>query len=103
LASLFHKDIRYQEHSDNLIIGIDALIAYWNRNSKKQTDVIFTPSRVFSAQTEIVVHWDAKFFELKKKELIFLEGIMWLTLEGGLIINLIEFFERKQHEPERKI
>lgn len=93
LSEIFHEDICYQEHTDNLILGIDALKSYWVENSNKQSNVTFKPIKTIEKENEIVLLWEAEFFELIKNKFIKLQGIMWLTIVDNKVIDLKEFFE----------
>ncbi len=95
LSSIFHKDIRYQEHCKNIILGINNLNKYWIENSKKQSNVLFSPIKVISNENETVVFWEAQFYDSIKYKSIHLQGIMWLSFKDDKIIELTEFFEHK--------
>lgn len=95
LRSLFHDDVYYQEHCDSVFNGIDELVAYWVENSRKQKNVLFTPIKVVKDSSDIVILWTASFYEMKKQANITLEGIMWMSIEGGKIKRLVEYFEHK--------
>lgn len=95
LKELFHDDVFYQEHCNSIRQGIDSLLDYWRENSIKQKTVKFTPIKVIEQNNDIIIYWTASFFQTYKNVNEFLEGIMWITLKDGKIINLIEFFEHK--------
>ena len=95
LTTIFHDDIRYQERCNNVIVGIDSLIEYWIVNSKKQSEVKFLPLKVVKSNNEIVVFWEAEFYESIKCKIVHLQGIMWLSIRENKIYELIEFFEYK--------
>ncbi len=95
LTLIFHDEIRYQEHCNNVIIGLDNLKEYWQKNAKKQSNVVFSPIKYIEDENELVIFWEASFFELHKKKTVELQGIMWLKIVKGKIVDLIEFFEQK--------
>jgi len=95
LKDIFHNDVYYQEHCNSIVSGIDELIAYWDINSTKQKDVSFTPLKVIEGSNEIVILWNATFYETIKQKDVMLEGIMWLSVENGKVKRLVEYFEDK--------
>ncbi len=102
LKSIFHEDIIYNDRDINLYVGLDELINYWIKNSKKQKDINFNPIEVISCDNKIIILWEASFFHIIKKKRKFLKGMMMITLLENKIINFVEYFERKYTDDFKK-
>jgi hypothetical protein len=95
LKLIFHENIIYNDRDINLYVGIDELINYWIKNSKKQKNINFNPIEVTSCDDKIIILWETSFFHTIKKKKKFLKGIIIMTVLDNKIIHFVEYFERK--------
>ena len=97
LLTLFSEDATYHENPFNEPLAAHAAIReYWQRATGNQKDIRFRWRHVHSAGDEHTIEWEAQFTRLEPAQLVELRGMMFLTLRGGRIARLREYWHKRE-------
>lgn len=92
LQNIFHRNCRYKINGERELIGIDEVRSYWEHNAKRQSNVQVEYDVLSEAPDRIIMEWQARFDRLDTKDRRTLKGTMILHLEGGIIVELREYY-----------
>ena len=97
LLTLFTEDATYHENPFNEpLAGHAAIRDYWQRATGNQRDIRFRWRPVHSAGDEHAIEWEAQFTRLEPAQLVELRGMMFLTISGGRIARLREYWHKRE-------
>lgn len=91
---IFDCNVKYQEKHNNVIVGLNSLKKYWIGNSLKQKNVSFLPIKIIHHDNNIVVEWEANYFDINKSKNVKLYGLMWLYIRNNKIYDFKECFNK---------
>jgi limonene-1,2-epoxide hydrolase len=102
IRRIFGKHSIYQILGSRVLHGRDEIMAYWERNKRLQRDVHCRIIRsAVSGNTEFA-QWRATFYRTDKDAWYSLNGLMWVTVENGTIVHLLESYARDVRKDREK-